>query len=185
MFADDHRGELPGRNDGSSIGVGSNGLNTGVKATFWNDNVAYLAIHLAPYVQVAGTSGERRVPCLDDPLSASKRTGTTEWVLNRQVNRVNYPEIASFRNIRPFGLSTVPPERYETLTSSLTVSRVWAMMQVDQKMRADSGIIKEGTVKNTPGEPVAGNYRLALFFDWSVGKIPVGTNLDIPIDNRQ
>ncbi|AHF91911.1 N-terminal cleavage protein [Opitutaceae bacterium TAV5] len=183
LFTDDHRGELPGRNDGTSIGEGSGGLNTGVKASFTNSEVAYLAIHLAPYVSAGGDSGLRRVPCLTDPLSASKRTGTTEWVLNRQIQRLNYP--GTTRNIRPFGLQSVPPERYEALTGALTVSRVWAMMQVDQKMREDSAIIEAGTVQNTPAEPVAGSYRLALFFDWSVGKIPVGTNLDQQIDNRQ
>ncbi|RRJ97164.1 prepilin-type N-terminal cleavage/methylation domain-containing protein [Opitutaceae bacterium TAV4] len=190
LSTDDHRGELPGRNSGDGsgqpIGVGNKGLQTSVKSTYYNSEVDKLPTHLAPYVQTSGAQGgiQRRVPCLEDPLAASKRTGDTEWVLNRQIKKSNYPDTS--RDLTPFGLiGDVAPERYETLTSSLTISRVWALIQADQKIPADASLISDGSVKDTPLEPVAGKHRHALFFDWSVGKIPVGTNLNKQIDNRQ
>ncbi|EIP99208.1 prepilin-type N-terminal cleavage/methylation domain-containing protein [Opitutaceae bacterium TAV1] len=188
LYVDDNRGYLPGRNDGSNLGVGDKGLSGDVKARFTGD-VWRLAPHLAPYVNVTGASGiEKNIPCLEDPLAVSRQSAPSAnpilWVLNRRLTQAWFPALS--REVKPFGTKDAdPPERYETITSSVAPTRVWAMIQADLKIPADNSLITAGTVDKTPAEPVGGKNRIALFFDWSVGRIPVGTNLKQQIDNRQ
>jgi prepilin-type N-terminal cleavage/methylation domain-containing protein len=191
LHVGDHRGELPGRNSGSgtTIGIGDRGLAGSVTARYWNSNIDQLATHLAAYVQVTEAGGiEKLVPCLEDPLADGKQTGTSTnpvlWVLNRRLLAAHYDLSVE---LQPFGTSSsAAPMNYRALVSAIEPGRVWAITQADQVVPADAhNLISVATVTGTPTEPVAGGYRLALFFDWSVGRIAVGTDLRKPITRIQ
>ncbi|HEY9249516.1 MAG TPA: type II secretion system protein [Rariglobus sp.] len=191
LHVSDRRGELPGRNSGAgtTIGSGDRGLAGSVTARYWNSNIDQLATHLAAYVQVTQTGGiEKLVPCLEDPLADGKQTGTSTnpvlWVLNRRLLAAHYGLSAE---LQPFGTSSAAaPMNYRALVGSIEPSRVWALIQADQIVPVDAqNLISAATVAGTPAEPVAGVQRLALFFDWSVGKIAVGTDLRKPVARIQ
>lgn len=187
----DKRGELPGRNPGSgtAIGTGDRGLAGAATARFWNSNIDQLATHLAAYVQVSETGGvEKLVPCLLDPLADGKQTGSSAnpalWALNRRLLAAHYGVAAE---LQPFGTAGgAAPMNHRTLVAEIDPARVWALVQADQRVAADSqNLITAATVSGTPAEPVAGSHRLALFFDWSVGRIAAGTDLRRPITRVQ
>lgn len=189
LHVDDNRGELPGRNSGGGfvVGVGDRGLDGSVKAGFANGDVAQLARHLARYVQLPETAGQKTIPFLQDPVAEGRQTGSSAnpvlWVLNRRLLGSHYVSFAG--EMQPFGTaSSAPPMRYHALVRSIEPSRTWAMIQADLKIPEDSGLITAATVTGTPTEPVLGSHRLALFFDWSVGRVPVGTDLRKPVSAR-
>jgi hypothetical protein len=99
-----------------------------------------------------------------------------------------YPGIPGGTAIQPFGSNAgtgAPPMRYTALLSQITPSRTWALIQADVKGASVDYSLSAGSAYNSPEDPVLGNYRLALFFDWSVGRIPTGTNLRKEISIRQ
>jgi hypothetical protein len=91
-------------------------------------------------------------------------------------------------DLHPFGRdgqqssSLKPADTYTKITSSLPASRTWAIIQSDRELIKDSGgMLTSGMVgEKAPAKPVLGGHRIALMFDWSVQRIPVGTDLRRP-----
>jgi prepilin-type N-terminal cleavage/methylation domain len=191
LHVEDNRQELPGRNPGNGfvVGTGDRGLDGSVKALFSNGDVTQLARHLSRYVQLPETSGRKLLPFLEDPSAEGKQTGTSDnpvlWVLNRRLLATHYDNTFS-GELQPFGTaSAAAPMRYDRLTRQIEPSRTWAMIQADMQIPVDSStLITAATVTGTPAEPVAGKHRLAVFFDWSVGRVPAGTDLRKPVTSR-
>lgn len=160
----------------------------------YNDPGTRLAAHLARYCGVTGKPNEeRKLECLTDPLWAAevkRNGGPTEaywmqppFVLRPQIHRSAYPQITA--DIYPFGRdgqqssSLKPADTYVKISSAIPTSRTWAIIQSDRQLIQESGnMLTSGMVgEKAPTKPVLGTHRLALMFDWSVQRIPVGTDL--------
>ena len=163
----------------------------------YNDPGTRLAAHLARYCGVTGNvNDERKLDFLTDPLWASevkKNGGPTDaywmqppFVLRPQIHRSAYPQLAA--DLYPFGRdgqqtsSLKSADTYTKISASIPANRTWAMIQSDRQLIADSGnMLTSGMVgEKAPAKPVLGSHRLALMFDWSVQRIPAGTNLRKP-----
>ncbi len=163
----------------------------------YNDPGTRLAAHLARYSGVTGEPNtESKLEFLTDPLWAAevkKNGGPTDaywmqppFVLRPQIHRSSYPQMAA--DLYPFGRdgqqssSLKPADTYTKIASSLPASRTWAIIQSDRELIKDSGgMLTSGMVgEKAPAKPVLGGHRIALMFDWSVQRIPVGTDLRRP-----
>jgi prepilin-type N-terminal cleavage/methylation domain-containing protein len=163
----------------------------------YGDPGTRLAAHLARYAGVTGNpNDERKLECLTDPLWAAevrKNGGPTDaywmqppFVLRPQIHRSAYPQLAA--DLYPFGRdgqaasALKPADTYMKISSSIPGNRTWAIIQSDRELIKDSGgMLTSGMVgEKAPAKPVLGNHRIALMFDWSVQRIPVGSNLRRP-----
>ena len=163
----------------------------------YNDPGTRLAAHLARYCGVSGEPNtERKLEFLTDPLWAAevkKKGAPTDaywmqppFVLRPQIHRSAYPQMAA--DLYPFGRdgqqssSLKAADTYTKIAASLPASRTWAIIQSDRELIKESGnMLTSGMVgEKAPSTPVLGDYRLALMFDWSVQRIPVGTDLRRP-----
>lgn len=192
LYAADHRNELPGRNDGSAAGSGNRGLEGVVHDNYSRSQIKRLGRYIGPYAGAdvpSGTSGIK-VSILEDPI-ARNATGSDSdymalWVLNRQLQGGSgyYPTIPSGTTLRPFGSESASPEygpmRYPELMSSVSPATTWLMIQADQRLPSVSNV-STVMVASSPETPVGQTYRLALFFDGSVRKIGLETNLQKPV----
>ncbi len=193
LYVSDHKGELPGRNGGSSstVGTGEKGLNAGATDTIGRGDYVQLGRYLAEYAGVdLPTSGARVVlPALEDPIgreaSELPEGLAVLWLVNRDMKQGAsfYPNLLE-SVIHPFGSNVSagsPPMRYNVLTSQIDPGRTWALIQSDVEGATKDYSLSAGSAYKSPLAPVLETYRLALFFDGSVGRIPVGTNLKKPI----
>jgi prepilin-type N-terminal cleavage/methylation domain-containing protein len=163
----------------------------------YNDPGTRLAAHLARYAGVTGSAGtETKLDILSDPLWASevrKNGGPTDaywmqppFVLRPQIARSRNPGLAV--DLYPFGRdgqqssSLKPADTYTKISSSIPASRTWAVIQSDRELIKESGgMLTSGMVgEKAPAKPVLGTHRIALMFDWSVQRIPAGTDLRGP-----
>jgi len=193
LYAGDHRNELPGRNDGSNPHTGTHGLSAVVQDNYNSTQFGRLGLYIGTYVGAevpAGATDSIKVSSLEDPL-ARDVTGNDSalmplWVLNHELQGGdgNYASIEMGTVLRPFGSdSNIPayaPMRYNDLNSLVEPATTWMMIQADNAL---SGLntLPAGSLNGAPATPVAESYRLALFFDCSVRKIGLQTNLDRPI----
>jgi prepilin-type N-terminal cleavage/methylation domain-containing protein len=160
----------------------------------YNDPGTRLGAHLAPYVGVTGAPNtEKPIEILSDPAweAEVKRNGgptgiywsAPTFVLRPVIRRAANPGLSE--DLYPFGKdgqSTTAlrlASSYAAVTSLIPPGRTWALIQADRELIKDSkGEISSGMVhEKAPTKPVLGNARLALMFDWSVQRIPVGTDL--------
>lgn len=207
-YANDNNDFLPARNSTNSGVTG--GLQPSVHTWFrvispnhrgsgsWDDPGSRLGAHIAPYVGVTGPVGsERAIEIIRDPLwqvEAKDNGANTDqywsaptFILNPILRRAHHPGLSG--DISPFGKdgaggNVSASGSYTSLVNALGASsRVWALIQCDRELLTDSrNEITGGMVHNlAPAKPVAGGYRLALMFDWSVQQIPVGTDLRKPL----
>lgn len=194
MYVADNKDELPGRNNGTAgtIGTGERGLNSGATDFIGKGDYAQLGRYLADYANVTlPNTGRVTLSVLSDPLgreaSRSPEGTAVLWLLNRDMRRgaAFYPTLAE-ATIHPFGhnvgTAAAPPMRYRALTSQIDPGRTWALIQSDVEGATQDYSLSAASAYMSPLEPVLGSYRLALFFDGSVGRIPVGTDLKKPIN---
>lgn len=163
----------------------------------YNDPGTRLGAHLAPYAGVTGAPNtEKPIEIIRDPAweAAAKANGAPTYsywaappfVLRPVIRRAGYANLSE--DLYPFGKDGQQTsalrlaDTYAKVTSSLPAGRTWALIQADRELIKDSkGEITSGMVhEKAPAKPVLGNYRLALMFDWSVQRIPVGTDLGKP-----
>ncbi len=163
----------------------------------YNDPGTRLAAHLARYSGITGNvNDERKLEFLTDPLwtaEVKRNGGPTDaywmqppFVLRPQIYRNDYPQLAE--DLYPFGRdgqqasSLKPANTYLKISSSIPTGRTWAIIQSDRQLIQDSGgMLTSGMVGDkAPSKPVLGKYRIALMFDWSVQRIPTGSNLRKP-----
>lgn len=179
-YANDNRGELPGRSGAST------GLTSAVTRRFTYNQRQHLGYHLAPYAnQALPPSGSVTLSILQEEsgrlASADPESNMQLWVLNGRLAQSKHPQVPA-TIYYPFGWTASGaeslPKRYEDVTRYVTASRVWAIMQADRKLYDDWGAGEGPYVPATsPTLPVYGGHRNALFFDWSVAKIPL--NVDV------
>jgi prepilin-type N-terminal cleavage/methylation domain-containing protein len=199
---------LPARNATTSGNTG--GLQPSVHTWFriigrnhsgsgdWSDPGSRLGAHIAPYAGVEGPVGsERAIEFIRDQLWQSAASGNgaitdqywmaPPFVLNPILRRNHHQGLPG--DLNPFGkdggaVALRGGVSYTQLVSMIDPpSRVWAMIQADRGLIEDSGgDVTSGMVHNlAPVRPVNGNHRLALMFDWSVQRVPVGTDLRRPL----
>jgi prepilin-type N-terminal cleavage/methylation domain-containing protein len=206
-YTNDNRDALPGRrvNSTGSVGGLQPSVHTWVRLIgtghtgdgSWSDPGSRLGSHIAPYANVTGPVGaERAIDIIRDPLWANAAAGNgaptdaywmaPPFVLTPVLRPAHHPSLST--TVFPFGKdgagSTNASATYTGLIGQLSsASRVWAIIQCDRELITDSGgEITNGMVHAlAPTRPVAGNYRLALMFDWSVRKIPTRTDLRKPL----
>jgi prepilin-type N-terminal cleavage/methylation domain-containing protein len=162
----------------------------------WNDPTTRLGMHLAPYMGLRGTNfTDAPAPVIRDSLwlAAAQNNGApteTYWcaptfVLNRTLRQAYHPGLNETITY-PWGADSTTPANLRGSNSYTSImrqlgapSRVWAMIQCDRGLITDSGgDITSGMVHAlAPTRAVSGASRIALFFDWSVQRIPVGTDL--------
>lgn len=195
MHVADNKDELPGRNNGSAgtIGIGERGLNAGASDLIGKGDYAQLGRYLASYAGVTlPNTGRITFPPLEDPIgrdASQLPEGTAVlWLLNRDMKAgaAFYPTLSE-SIVHPFGTNVgagSPPMRYRTLISQIDPGRTWAMIQSDIPAAVTDYSLSAGSAYKSPLAPVLDTYRLALFFDGSVGRIPVGTDLKKPISGR-
>ena len=193
LYAVDHKDELPGRNGGTatSIGSGGKGLNSGATDIIGRSDYVQLGRYLADYANLAlPSTGRVTLPALEDPLgreaSELPEGLAVLWLINRDMKRgaAFYPDIAE-SIIHPFGHNVgagTPPMRYRALTAQIDPARTWALIQSDVEAAVQDYGLTAGSAYKSSLTPVLETYRLALFFDGSVGRIPVGTDLKKPIN---
>lgn len=193
LYAGDHRNELPGRNDGSSVNTGTHGLSAVVQDNYNATQFGRLGLYIGTYVGAdvpASLTDTVKVSSLEDPVArdATGNDGTTTpvWVLNHELQggEGHYTSLELGTVLRPFGSdSNIPayaPMRYNDLNSLVEPATTWMMIQADKALSGVS-TLSGGALTGAPDTPVAESYRLALFFDCSVRKIGLQTNLDRPI----
>lgn len=184
LYMNDNNNELPGRS--GVTGNGSpRGLQAYVPASFsfpgGDNDRRNLAYHIAPYLQEL-RNGENTVEVLLDPLTRSESRNPagkymSVWALNHILSPGRtYPQLT--QTVHPFGLGwgASGPVSYSIFGTLLNPSLTWAVISADQKLGETSNHAV-GSFKDGPAEPVGGSYRYALFFDWSIGQIPVQTDL--------
>lgn len=208
LYTLDNGDFLPARNTTNSGNPG--GLQPSVHTWFrilapthsgsgsWDDPGSRLGAHIAPYGDVTGPIGsERPLEILRDPLwqnaAAANGANTDQYwmappfVLNPILRRNHHQGLPG--DISPFGKDGAAAAlrgsvSYTQLMNMLdSPSRVWAMIQCDRGLIADSqGDLTNGMVHAlAPAQPVGGSSRIALMFDWSVQRVPVGTDLRKPL----
>jgi prepilin-type N-terminal cleavage/methylation domain-containing protein len=195
LYASDHKDELPGRNGGSvaTMGTGSMGLNAGATDLIGASDYVQLGRYLVPYTGISLTNtGRITFPPLEDSLgreASQLPEGTAVlWLLNRDMKSGAsfYPNLSE-SVVHPFGTNVgegSPPMRYRALCAQIELAQTWAMIQSDIPAAVNDYSLSAGSAYKSPLEPVLETYRLALFFDGSVGRIPVGTDLKKPISQR-
>lgn len=194
LYGNDNRNELPGRNDGTNTGTGNLGLSLAVHDNYSQSQLGRLGRYIGPYAGADLPEGETSVtvPVLEDPV-ARDATGDesatlTLWVLNQRLEGGDnhYPRIASGTVLRPFGsndsVTACAPMRHNEVASVIDPASTWMMLQADKGLASVSGISADAFA-NAPDKPATGAYRIALFFDGSVRKLGLDTNLDRPITN--
>ncbi|HSI08519.1 MAG: type II secretion system protein [Rariglobus sp.] len=192
LYASDHRNELPGRNDGSNPNTGTHGLSAVVQDNYNATQFGRLGLYIGTYVgaEVPAGTDSVKVSTLEDPV-ARDATGDDSalmpvWVLNHELQGGDghYTSIELGTVLRPFGSdSNIPayaPMRYNDINSLVEPTTTWMMIQADKTLSGVSPL-PAGSLTGAPDTPVAESYRLALFFDCSVRKISLQTNLDRPI----
>lgn len=164
----------------------------------YNDPGTRLGAHLAPYVGVTGNpNDERAIDIIRDPAweAEAKKNGAPTYaywaappfVLRPVIRKSTHPGASA--DLYPFGKDGQQTsalklaDTYARIASEIPAGRTWALIQADRGLITDSkGEITSGMVHNqAPAAPVLGTYRLALMFDWSVQRIPVGTDLAGPL----
>ena len=193
LYAADHKDELPGRNGGSvaTMGAGSLGINAGATDLIGASDYVQLGRYLVSYTGITLTNtGRITFPPLEDPIgreaSELPEGIAVLWLLNRDVKggASFYPGVTE-GIIYPFGHNVgtgAPPMRYRALTAQIDPARTWAMIQSDVEAAVQDYSLTAGSAYKSPLKPVLETYRLALFFDGSVGRVPVGTDLKKPIE---
>lgn len=208
LYTLDNGDHLPARNNTTSGNPG--GLQPSVHTWFrvisanhsgsggWDDPGSRLGAHIARYADVTGPVGsERPLDILRDPLwqtaAAGNGANTDQYwmappfVLNPVLRRNHHQGLPG--DISPFGKDGAAAAlrggvSYTQLMNLVdSPSRVWAMIQSDRELIVDSqGDLTNGMVHaQAPVQPVGGSSRIALMFDWSVQRIPVGTDLRKPL----
>lgn len=195
-YVTDNKGRLPGPSGNNASGTPL-GLQSAVRMRYTPTSAQdrkTLNYHIAPY---AGTtvpvSGQVAISILQEEttrLAAPNPAANVHaWVLNARLKRANFPQIPH-ENYSPFGWSSGeiagPPKRYEEVAAAFPVSRVWAVIQADRKLYEDWGA-NDGpyvSASDAPAKPVYGAHRNALFFDWSVGRIPENQDVRQLIESR-
>jgi prepilin-type N-terminal cleavage/methylation domain-containing protein len=193
LYTNDHRNELPGRNDGANPNTGTQGLSAFVHDNYNAVQFGRLGRHIGPYVGTevpAEPDLVVKVSTLEDPVArdvtGDDSTTLPLWVLNHELHGGdnNYPSIEMGTVLRPFGndsnLTAYAPMRYNDLNSLVEPATTWMMIQADRAL-ASVSTFTPGALAATPATPVAESHRLALFFDCSVRKIGLQTNLNRPI----
>lgn len=164
----------------------------------YNDPGTRLGAHLVPYVGVTGAPNtEVAIEIIRDPAweAEAKANGAPTdaywaappFVLRPVIRRISNRTLSE--DLYPFGKDGQQTsalrlaDTYAKVTSQLPSGRTWAIIQADRGLITDSkGEITSGMVhEKAPAKPVFGSYRLALMFDWSVQRIPVGSDLAGPL----
>jgi prepilin-type N-terminal cleavage/methylation domain-containing protein len=193
LYTNDHRNELPGRNDGANPNTGTHGLAALVQDNYTAVQFGRLGRYIGPYVGAdlsADPDSIIKVASLEDPV-ARDATGDDSstlplWVLNHELHGGDghYTSIEMDTVLRPFGsdsnLPAYAPMRYNDINSLVEPATTWMMIQADRTL-ASVSMFTPGALAATTATPVAESYRLALFFDGSVRKIGLQTNLARPI----
>lgn len=168
LYTDDSRGRLPG--------------------PFWTYNFSWystsnsgtLGYRLWSYLNIPQpTSKVKEAAILANPANTRYRQDPESPVygLRDTIPETNNPVEANYpRLTKIFGQqSGYDPDNLAHQPKNLSqladypLSRIWAMCDVDQKNVSQS----QSRWSQLPPEPVLGNIRMALFFDWHVAAVPV------------
>ncbi len=163
----------------------------------YNDPGTRLGAHLASYLGVKGNpNDEKAIEVIRDPAweaEVKKNGGPTytywaapPFILRPIIRKSANPELSE--DLYPFGKDGQQTSAlrlassYAAVTSLIPPGRTWALIQADRELIKDSkGELTSGMVhEKAPVKPVLGSHRLALMFDWSVQRIPVGSDLGKP-----
>jgi prepilin-type N-terminal cleavage/methylation domain-containing protein len=187
LFLADNYDVLPGHSNDDRTA----GLVPGVTPTIWMDNNNLhhrqrLAYHIGPYLQTI-RRGENNIEVIMDSYTRSQSqnppgVNMTIWVLNHRLTAGGYPQLSG--DFFPFGnANTLSPASYGVLSETLPPTRTWAITSADRRI-PETSHHTPNTVNSSPSEPIAGSFRYALFFDWSIGRIPVEADLRTIITQR-
>ena len=79
----------------------------------------------------------------------------------------------NFQPLKPFGYASAPVTQPTSIYSLVnwTPSQVWALQDADQKNTNMGGF--PSWASSLPLNPVNGNVRITLFYDWHVEPVPV------------
>jgi prepilin-type N-terminal cleavage/methylation domain-containing protein len=183
LHVNDHRDALPGYSDDAQ----TRGVGPAVVASYGINQRDRLAYHIGPYLQTLPTSGTITIGTILDPHIRSKCQNPpglhmTVWVLNSWLKPAHYSQLST--QLTPFGTpGAAPPMRYGSLVGSITPSRTWAVATADRRIPEVTDITAP-TVNSSPNEPIGGNFRYALFFDWSVARVMADANMRREVDRR-
>lgn len=193
LYSNDHRNELPGRNDGANPNTGTQGLSAFVQDNYTPVQFGRLGRHIGPYVGTEAPSDPDsviKVSSLEDPVARDATdddsSTMTLWVLNHELQGGDghYTSIEMGTVLRPFGSDSnspaYAPMRCNDINSLVEPATTWMMIQADRALASVSAFTP-GSLAGASATPVAESYRLALFFDCSVRKIGLQTNLTRPI----
>lgn len=191
LYMNDNGDMLPGRSGANA------GLDMRVLASFFAPQDANgfpadskaLAYHVGPYLQDIIPGRTNTVEAILDPLARAESQNPQGahmaiWILNQELQpgRSGYAQITE--TVYPFGKLGGPgPSSFSIFGTVLNPSRTWALISADQRIPETSNF-GAGIFGATPSEPIAETYRFALFFDWSVGRIPITEDLRTEIVNR-
>lgn len=191
LYMNDNDDMLPGRSGANA------GLDMRVVPSYWAPQNAggfpadskNLAFHVGPYLQDINPGRTNTVEVILDPLARSESQNPAGsymaiWILNQELQpgRSGYPQLGE--TVFPFGKLGGPgPSNFSLFGTLLNPSRTWALISADQRVPETSNFAS-GAFGATPSEPLAETYRYALFFDWSVGRIPFQEDLRTEIVNR-
>lgn len=188
LYMNDNGDILPGRSGTNR----DRGLRPAVTATYWNDSnntdshSGRLEFHIGPYLQEERRGGNT-IETILDPYTRSLATNPpgvnmTIWVINHRLTPAGYPQLTS--DLFPFGNATsFPPVSYGNFGTVLNPTVTWAVISADQKL-PETSLHTAGTFGSSPKDPIAGSFRHALFFDWSVGRVPVSADLRTEVTQR-
>jgi prepilin-type N-terminal cleavage/methylation domain-containing protein len=188
LYMTENGDELPGRSGTNR----DRGLRPGVTPTYWTDNnnvdthSARLEFHIGRYLQEERRGGNT-IETILDPFTRSLATNPpgvnmTIWVINHRLTPAGYPQLDG--DLFPFGnAASLPPASFGTFATLLNPTVTWAVISADQKL-PETSLHTSGSFGSSPREPIAGSFRYALFFDWSVGRVPVSTDLRTEVSRR-
>ncbi len=193
LYTNDHRNELPGRNDGANPNTGTQGLSAFVQDNYNAVQFGRLGRYIGPYVGAevpSDVDSVIKVSSLEDPVArdvtGDDSTTMSLWVLNHELHGGDgrYTSLELNTVLRPFGSDSnspaYAPMRYNDINSLVEPATTWMMIQADRAL-ASVSMFTPGALAGTPATPVTESHRLALFFDCSVRKIGLQTNLTRPI----
>jgi len=115
------------------------------------------------------TAKSQECKAINNPAYLRLRTSTDTpiYLMRPEVTMTGAATLRPFGNRDSGGTVTQTPMRLPAL-ASYSLSRNWAMVDIDQKLSR----VQSWDISKYPKSPPLGNVRMALYFDWHVGTIP-------------
>ncbi|RRJ98944.1 prepilin-type N-terminal cleavage/methylation domain-containing protein [Opitutaceae bacterium TAV4] len=169
MYVSDHKDRLPGPLTMLANGPYYSDWNWKKDPPEWPQNVGTF---LHTYLDLPVPNGTKRFAEVLSCPAWKKKIADPACETSFIINQNNMADSGK----RPFGRdsTTNAPLSHTQLASLVSISKTWAFAETDQKSTRNGGT--PSWVPQLPPEPVHGNWRNALFFDWHVGKLDLDYN---------